>query len=216
MTTTGFPKDTGNDSTDFLYVSTDGIDAGAGGRLGAPGPENLSSPINRGALIKPSLLDRTQLSSNPPNRVRVSTSDPANNSSFGTLDIRRRFTNNTGSNVTRLRFRIVDITTFPNGSAITGVADVRARTSTAVVVSGINDTTTCPGGITPCTVTVQGTTLEEPPTQSSGGGYNSSLSADTVALATPLAPGASINVRFLLGVQTTGSFRFFVIIEALP
>jgi hypothetical protein len=216
MATTGTPKDTGNNSTDFLYVSTDGLDAGAGARLGAPGPENLSSPINRGATIKPSLLDRTVASSNPPNRVRVSTSDPANNSSFGTLDIRRRFTNNTGSNVTRLRFRIVDITTFPNGSAITGVADVRARTSTALSVSGINDTATCPGGIVPCTVTVQGTTLEEPPTQSSGGGYNSSLSADSVALASPLAPGASINVRFLLGVQTTGNFRFFVIIEALP
>jgi hypothetical protein len=45
---------------------------------------------------------------------------------------------------------------------------------------------------------------------------NSSLSAGTVTLGTPLAPGAAINVQFLLGVQTTGSFRFIVIVEALP
>lgn len=32
----------------------------------------------------------------------------------------------------------------------------------------------------------------------------------------PLAPGASINLNFLLGVQTPGSFRFFITVEALP
>ena len=32
----------------------------------------------------------------------------------------------------------------------------------------------------------------------------------------PLAPGQSINLQFLLGVQKTGSFKFFFNIEALP
>jgi hypothetical protein len=160
-------------------------------------------------------LDSTKSSSVAPNRVRDFTSDPANNSTFGTLDIRKRIFNNTANPVTRLRFRIIDITTFPSAST-PGFADLRARTSTAVVVSGVNDPATCPGGITPCTVTVQGTTLEVPPTQPNGGGFNSSLSAGAVALATPLAPGASINVRFLLGIQTTGTFKFFINIEALP
>jgi hypothetical protein len=36
-------------------------------------------------------------------------------------------------------------------------------------------------------VTVQGTTLELPPSQPNGGGLNSSLSADTVTLAGPVA-----------------------------
>lgn len=31
-----------------------------------------------------------------------------------------------------------------------------------------------------------------------------------------LAPGASIGVRFLLDVQQTGKFRFYLNIEALP
>jgi hypothetical protein len=132
---------------------------------------------------------------------------------FGTIDLRRRIVNNTGLPVTRLRFRIIDITTLPPP---TGVADLRARSSLAVAVSGINDAATCPGGITPCAVTVQGTTLEQPPTQGSGGGFNSSLSADVVNLATPLPAGASINVRFLLGVMQPGVFRFYVNIEALP
>jgi hypothetical protein len=42
------------------------------------------------------------------------------------------------------------------------------------------------------------------------------LSAGTVTLATPLAAGASLNFRFLLGVQQNGSFRFFINVEALP
>jgi hypothetical protein len=31
-----------------------------------------------------------------------------------------------------------------------------------------------------------------------------------------LAPGASVNVQFRLGVQKTGQFKFYVVIEALP
>src|SRR5262249_8956537 len=58
-------------------------------------------------------------------------------------------------------------------------------------------------------------TLEQPPGQPNGGGFNSSLSSDTITLATPLALGESINVHFLLGVQQTGSFKFYVNIEVL-
>jgi len=42
------------------------------------------------------------------------------------------------------------------------------------------------------------------------------MSAGTITLATPLSPGASINVQFLLGVQVPGSFKFYLNIEALP
>ncbi|MGH9971112.1 MAG: hypothetical protein ACREBG_25415 [Pyrinomonadaceae bacterium] len=213
------PQDTDNNATDFFYVDTTGTSAGAGigPRLGAPGPENLSSPIQRNGTIAGVMLDATvgmgNPSATPPNRVRDLTSDPPNNSIFGTLDIRRRFINNTGAVVTRLRFRVVDISTFPPPA---GVADLRARTSSLVIVSGINDAATCSPAPTPCAVNVQGTTLEEPPTQPNAGGYNSSLSAGTVTLATPVAPGASINIRFLMGVQQTGRFKVFLNVEALP
>ncbi|MCA1629423.1 MAG: lamin tail domain-containing protein [Acidobacteria bacterium] len=203
------PGDTNNNAADFIFVDTNGTSAGAGQRLGAPAPENLSSPINRFSSFTTTLLDPCVASSSPPNRVRDFTSDPANNSTFGTLDIRRTFTNNTGANVTRLRFRIVDLTTFP---APSGIADLRPRTSTAVVVTV--DRAPCGSGTS--NVTVQGTTLEQPPSQPNGGGFNSSMSAGTVTLATPLANGASIDLRFLVGIQQTGSFKIAVFMEALP
>ena len=65
-------------------------------------------------------------------------------------------------------------------------------------------------------ITIEGTTLEQPPAQTIGGGLNSTASASTVTLASPLAPGASVNVQFLLGVQQGGSFRFLLNVEALP
>src|SRR5689334_1205519 len=130
--TGGLLKDTNNNAADFVFVDTNGTSAGAGQRLGAPGPENLSSPIERDASFAVNSLDVCVAATSPPNRVRDFTSDPPNNSTFGTLDIRRTVVNNTGGNVTRLRFRVVDLTTFP---APSGIADLRPRTSTAVVVT---------------------------------------------------------------------------------
>src|ERR1051326_6165271 len=203
------PKDTNNNAADFVFVDTNGTSAGAGQRLGAPGPENLSSPIQRNASFAVNLLDTCVAAASPPNRVRDFTSDPPNNSTFGTLDIRRTVTNNTGGNVTRLRWRVIDLTTFP---APSGIADLRPRTSPAVVVTV--DRPPCGSGTS--NVTVNGTTLEQPPSQPNGGGFNSSLSSGTVTLATPLANGASLDLRFLLGIQQTGSFKFYINVEALP
>ncbi len=210
----GKPKDTGDNASDFLFVSTNGASAGAGSRLGAPAPENLSAPIQRNATIAENLLDGTKTSMAAPNRTRDFTADPSNNKTFGTLLIRRRYTNNTGAAVTTLRFRTVYLTTYPAPSS--GVADLRALASNDVSVSGIMDAATCASAnlSAPCTLTVRGTALQQPPAQLAGGGFNSSLS-----VAIPggsLASGASIEVQFQLGVQQTGSFRFYINIEALP
>jgi hypothetical protein len=208
----GFPVDTNDNQNDFVYADTSGTATPQGQRLGAPGPENLASPLLRSATtqILHLLLDSNFGAPAPPNRVRDTT--PQTPDDKGTLSIRRRFVNNTGAPVTRLRFRIVDISTI---SVPGGIADLRALTSTDVVVSGITDSGTCSaaGSSAPCTITVQGTTLETPPAQANGGGHNSSM---TVTLGTPLAAGASVNVQFLLRVQQTGSFKFFFNIEALP
>jgi uncharacterized repeat protein (TIGR01451 family) len=211
-TTGGLPKDTNDNAADFFYVDTNGTSTAAGQRLGAPGPENLSSPTQQNAGMPVLNLDQTVGSAASPNRVRELTSDPENNSTFGTIDFRRRLVNQTGQPVTRLRFRIIDITTLP---APAGIADLRVRTSTDQIVNGVNDAETCPGGVTPCSITVLGTTLEQPPDQGNGGGFNSSLSADTITLETPLAPGDSIDLHFLFGVQQTGLFKFYFNVELL-
>ena len=204
--TNGLPTDTNSNLNDIFFADTAGTSTAAGQHLGAPGPENLSSPIQRNAAIKLSLIDIgciTGLANNACARFRDLTPDVPNNSTLGTLSIRRKVTNNTGTAVTRLRFRVVDTTTIP---APAGTADLRFRTSSTYTanLSG--------GG----TAQIQGLTLETPPTQSIGGGYNATGSVGTVTLASPLVPGASINVHFLVGVQQGGNFRFLINVEALP
>jgi hypothetical protein len=203
---TGTSQDTNDNVADFQVITTTPatpVGTNATPTLGGAGPENLASPIQRNATIKASLIDTGVASTTAPNRIRDTTPDPANNSTFGTLLFRRKFTNNTGAPVTRLRFRIVDVTTAPVPA---GTADLRARTIGPATV-------TITGG---SMITVQGTVLETPPAQPNAGGFNSTLSAVTVTLATPIAVGATINVQLLTGVQQNGSFRFFINVEALP
>jgi hypothetical protein len=214
-TTPGVPKDTGNNAADFLFVDTQGTLTAAGQRLGAPAPENLSAHVQRNSTVSVLPLDRSRSTSVSPNRVRDFNPDPIHNSQSGTLSIRRRVTNNTGLPVTALRFRIVEVTTFP---APAGTADLRARTSGSVSVTNVADPDTCASAnapSTPCDITVGGTTLDVPPAQPNGGGFNSSMSTGAVTLTAPLAPGASVNVQFLLGLQQGGNFRFLINVEAV-
>ncbi len=210
----GNPKDSGNNAVDFLFTDTFGTVTEAGQRLGAPGPENLTSPIRRDASgMGAALLDGTQSASAAPNRARSFTA--VTNGTFGTLTIRRRVVNNTGGNVTQLRFRIIELTTFPSPGG--GQADLRALSSAdEVSVGPVNDATTCTAagaGAPPCTIAVKGATMVQPPSQLNGGGINSTL---TVTLGSPLANGASLPVNFQLGIMTTGTYRFYIIVEALP
>jgi len=215
--TPGNPKDTNDNSVDFTFADTEATPiAGVQQRLGAPGPENKTSPVRRDDKgLNLLVLDQSKSSSAVPNRVRNGAMGDPDTSTFGTLVIRRRVVNNTGADVTRLRFRIVEMTT---AATSPGVADLRAITGDdEASVGPVGDTATCfaSNGVatTPCSVSVSKTTLETPPAQSKGGGLNSTL---TVLLGTPLQNGKSLNVNFKLGVQTTGTFRFLVITEALP
>ena len=199
----GFVRDSGNNATDFVFVDTNGTSAGAGQRLGAPGPENLAAPGRYGLPVTPALLDGCVRNNVAPNQVRDFTSDPANNSTFGTLDVRRTITNNTSSTITRLRYRVAEISTFP---APSGVSDLRPRSAPTTVVTV--DRPPCGSGTS--NVTVVGTTLEQPPSQPNGGGFNTTLS---VPLGAGLAPGASIDVRFLFGIQQTGLIKMLLVPE---
>ena len=202
--TSGTPQDTADNAADFDFVGADGgTFSGRAAIRGGAGPESLASPIQRNATIKSSLIDPAVASTSPPNRIRDNTSGGAGTpTAFGTLEIRRKFTNTTGGPVTKLRFRVADITT--TNSPNQPLADLR-------VLSIGGTTVTITGG---AMINVLGTTVEMPPTQPNGGGSNSSI-----VVAIPggtLANGASVNVRFVLGVFQTGNFRFFVNVEALP
>ena len=212
--TGGATKDSNNNEDDFVFVETTGAVTVAGQRLGAPGPQGLGSPRKNDDIFT-LLLDATKGANGQPNRER-NNSISVPNGATGTLTIRRRFVNTTGGPVTQLRFRIVDISALGTGA----IADLRALSSGSVVISGIQDSATClastGSAATPCTITVQGTTLEQPPNQPMGGALNSSWNAGSITLGTPLANGASVNIQLVLGVQNSGSFKFFFNIEALP
>ncbi|HEX8635664.1 MAG TPA: hypothetical protein VF703_16065 [Pyrinomonadaceae bacterium] len=230
----GLPKDTNDNDADFEVASafaetlcfpTANFNCS---QLGAPGPENLSSPTQRNAEIKASLVDTqcTGISVNPtlPSACRLERRTGAGSGAgasptlTGTLSIRRRFTNNTGQNVTRLRFRIVDISTYLGGIGTPGIADLRAISSSSITATCQSESGTphlCSDNPSPQT-TIEGTTLETDAIgQPEGGGFNSTLSAGTVTLVNPLPAGASVNLQFLLGVEQNGTFRFFVNVEAL-
>lgn len=203
--TDGQPRDTDNNATDFVFVDTLGTSAGFGQRLGAPGPEGLGSPRSLYPYLPnmgQELVDPDVSASTTPNMIRDLTSVPAQLSSQGNLQFCRTFTNETGAPMTVLRFRIIKITTFP---APASTADLRP-------ISSANGTVTTQGG----PVTVVGATLDEPPGQSNGGGWNTTFKVPTIAFGTPLANGASVNVKFTFGVQQTGTFRFALLAEASP
>jgi Calx-beta domain len=220
-----YPQDTNDNAADILYGDVAATNLSVSRRLSAPGPENLSGPIT--GIQDPGLviarLDSTVADDAAPNRVRNPTPGSLQNSTFGTVSFRRRITNNVGQPITRLRFRISDITTLPSIGSGCNVepapaicaADLRALSSNTSTVS-INDPVICAPSSTPCNVNVQGTTLETPPDQAFGGGFNSSWSVGNITLATPLGNGASINVQFVTGLQQTGVDRLYVVVEALP
>jgi hypothetical protein len=199
----GTPQDTGSSAADFVLVSTSGGTInGVQSVLGSPGPENLISQFNRTNVIKAQLIDPQCSGFGTPTSAcqRVRTANGAGtNAAFGTLLIRRRFTNTTPQSVSRLRFRVVDITTL--GNVAPGEADLRVLSSTGGTLTLENSTTST---LTPYTV-------ETNPAQPNGGGLNSTLN-----LSTPIASGAFVDIEFKLGVMTNGAFRFFIIVEALP
>jgi hypothetical protein len=174
--------------------------------LGAPGPENLQSPVVRNGSIAQSLYDPRRPAAASPNRVRDTR--PVTDGAHGTISFQRRYTNNTGAPVTELRFRIVNLTTLgaPGYSAGGEQSDLRVLSSTGTVTERQGDVV----------AVLKGTTLDAPPAQYRGGGWNSTVRAGTVTMSQPLAPGASVDLQFLFGVEQKGSFRFVMNVEAKP
>lgn len=66
----GKPIDTNDDAADFALVSTTAaLINGTQSVLGAPGPENLASPIQRESTVVPSYIDPLVCGGCEPNRL---------------------------------------------------------------------------------------------------------------------------------------------------
>jgi autotransporter-associated beta strand protein len=186
----GRPADTGDNRADFTLVATDPdlIDNGAAA-LGAPGPENRTGLVSRNGgffvTVPPGVASS----------VRRNTA--VTNGALGTLSLRRRFTNNTGQALSKLRFRVADLST-RNGRQVFGSqAELRVLDATLEGLSGL-----------------KATRLETAPAQPDGGGINAGLLIDgALTLSAPLASGQSVDVEFLLGVMRGGTYQFILVVE---
>ena len=103
---TGNSQDTDDNFSDFIFVEPNIVSGTAGfnQRLGAPGPENLTSPVLRtnpdgSGTIPTQRIDPMQATSHPESGCATIQRCKW---SAGHIDIRRRFTNHTGQPVTRL------------------------------------------------------------------------------------------------------------------
>lgn len=199
--TTGGPKSTEDNASDFNYGDPNGTSNGYKQNLAAPGPQNLSSPVNEDGGLVVTFADPSLPIPSQPNFFRDLTPDPGNNSWQGTLDFRLKIKNQTGNPITRLRFRLANLSTFPSPA---GTADLRARTggNINIMINGNN---------TPCL----GTVVEMPPNQPNGGGINTSMSINSVSMGTPLANNDSIYVHLYFGCQQVGNINVSFIMEAL-
>jgi hypothetical protein len=189
-------QDTGNNAADFQFISNDGgTYGGQVSVLGYPGPQSLTDPNPNNSDLVGSLIPDGGSPTGFKQNVRDLT--PQTNATFGTLTIYRKITN-TGSNTyTKLRFRVVEMTTLhsPNVCSGCGQSDIRYLSSGIVPSGG-----------------PKGTKIERESDQAKGGGVNSSSNVEGVLDlgANPLLPGQSVDVQFVLGVMTNGYFRFFV------
>jgi hypothetical protein len=212
---TNKPQDTGDNFADFVLVVADtaqkilpagfvipngGTGLGRYGTtrpvvLGAPGPENMSSPLESDANFTGVLYDNTKTAAQSPNRCYDSA---AGGGTVGSLFIRRNVTNNSAP-ANQLRLRVVDITTASsNPSPVTGKAIIKPMTTNGA--GSVN----CPipgGG------SIQGTTLDAP-SLADNGGLNSTLST------TPIPVGTSVNIEYRLAADRTGTFTYLFIYEA--
>ena len=179
--------DTDDNLNDFILVSpTVSSINGVIASLGVPSPANSSGAVEMNSQIIQSLFDPNVTSTASPNQERDLT--VTTNGDFGTLTLRRSFTNYSGAALTKLRFRLIDVTN------TTREADIRALNSVTATING---------------KVVEGLTILSPPTQPKGGGLNSVL-----VVGSDLPAGATINVEFKLGVVRKGNYRYILNIEA--
>ncbi len=200
----GLLQDTNDNASDFVFVATDAATySGRAAILGAGGPQKATSEITRPDDFTYTVLDPLAPANAAPNYVRNG-ADRGTNKALGTVEFRLKFTNTSGHPVTRLRLRIVDVTTTGSPLVVPAPqAELRALDATdqSVTITG--------GGSVP----VKGAVLETVPAQAMGGGLGSAF---TVNLGGGLPAGNTLNVAVLFGVQVKGNFETYLIWEALP
>ena len=198
----GLPADSDDNHTDFALLVPEGGTSSAGSALpsveGVPGPQGACRhrpwPTRRcrsaGSIPRcPWAARRTGRSLTPTTAARCRRAL-----------LRRTVTNVSGAPLTRLQFRVSAITT----------ARSDPQAGQAILRLDSSDNTTV-AGRTMAPVALQ-RSLQTP--LPSGGGLNAVAGVPSIAPASPLAPGAAINVKFALRIAQAGAFQVVLNTEA--
>ncbi|HEX8293425.1 MAG TPA: Calx-beta domain-containing protein, partial [Pyrinomonadaceae bacterium] len=189
----GRPADTGDNRADFTLVAADPQTvAGGAAALGTPAPENRTGLVSHNGGFSVAVPPGVASS------VRRGTA--VTNGALGTLSLRRRFTNSTGRALSKLRFRVADLSTWNSRQVFGSQAELRVLDATLEGLSGL-----------------KAAKLEVVPARPYGGGINAGLLIDgALSLPSPLASGQSVDVEFLLGVMRGGTYQFILVVEGAP
>jgi len=203
LTSLGIPGDTSNSRRDFVFVATDagdyGPDSNYAAVMGGPNPEGLASPQDALRSVLPdSLIDPNRGPNQTPNRAVVAGTP-------GSISYRRTLTNQTGLDITRLRFKVISLTTRNSRRTLAVQADLRVADAPSIILNI--------GGVG---VPIEGARLEQasmyPIVPEAGndpaGGLNSTLALDVGG---GLAPGAGINVNLRARIVSGGYYLFVVL-----
>ena len=224
-------RDSNDNARDFVVVSVNGKVGASVARLGAPGPENLSSPPlnfdNTPLLAKTNTKNGEKANPEKTNLNGETVAPPVNvfhrptlrdreatgaGKGVGTMTLRCRLVNITDRPITRLNFRIDGISNVPTAALVDQnsalIADVRMlpRPKNEEKDAGATN-----AGATNLNTSLKNepklweASLDEPPAQPLGGGFNSSVSVQLPK--DGLAPGAAGDVDFVLGVERSGRYR---------
>ncbi len=227
----GQPQDSGDNARDFSVISVTGRLFDQKTRIGTPGPENAASPRLR--PLQTATLESTTntapAAQNPALQPIALQTDPERNSmrrarrdvgplkTFGTMTLRYRLVNDTPNVIKNLWFRVNSITADPNSeTAPAGSADVRlirgkagAQTDPEPLPAAAktSEKAETKAEATPrkFAVAVWRARLAPAPSQPLGGGLNAFLSIELPAGG--IAPGASGEIWFSLGVERRGNYR---------
>lgn len=203
LTNLGIPGDTSNNRRDFVFVATDaglyGPERDYAAVMGGPNPEGVTSPHDAlRAVLPDALVDPSRGPNQTPNRAVVPGAP-------GSISYRRTFTNQTGSDITRLRFKVISLTTRNTRRTLAVQADLRVADAPSLVLT-----------IAGAGVPIEGARLEQalmyPILPEAGtdpaGGLNSTLS---VNLPEGLEPGGRINVNLRARIAAGGYYLFVVL-----
>lgn len=213
---TGALSDSDDNARDFVIVSTSGKLNANAARLGAPGPENLHSPLLKiaAATDDTDKIDAKKIASSPDQAPPVAApvavfhrptlrdhNAKGAGKTFGTLTLRCRLVNVTDQPITRLDFRINGITNVATADLndeedALQIADVRVLPF-AQDKKDANE----PKSIEPKLWEAH---LMEPPAQPAGGGFNSLISVPLPQGG--LAPGTAGEMQCVLGIERPGHY----------